>query len=177
MEDSKDIILNILEEAIQLEMDGYTYYQKAAKESTDPFSKNLLTRLAEDEAEHRNIFLNYRDTINSKGSTKDVADKYINSLRDKSLKIFPSDPLVIKSEINRSDKNINLLNVAIEKEDKSIELYSDAQKDIADKEVKRFLNVMVNIEKQHKNILTDYMRFLKEPDAGWDDMERWACQT
>lgn len=47
---------NILETLIQLEQNGYTFYQEAANAMEDGVTKNLLLKLAKDEQKHEKVY-------------------------------------------------------------------------------------------------------------------------
>lgn len=183
-ENSNDLIIRSLEEAMALEMDGERYYRDAACRTTDTFSRNLLNRLAEDEVEHHNILaselklLNELENVKGNTNLSEGRDKLCDiDFTEKRLKIFPKDPGLIKRELCKDEKNLHILQTAIQKEEESISLYSYSVQKIQDDSMKRFFQHMAKIERGHKEILSDYLAFLEEPEAAWDNMERWACQT
>lgn len=70
---------NVLETLIQLEQNGYKFYQEAAKDMEEGVTKNLFLKLAKDEQDHEKV---YRDLLEKQTDTSEISfnedTSYIN---------------------------------------------------------------------------------------------------
>lgn len=70
---------NVLETLIQLEQNGYKFYEKAANAMEDGVTKNLLLKLAEDEKVHEKT---YRELLERQDDISDITfdedESYLN---------------------------------------------------------------------------------------------------
>jgi rubrerythrin len=145
IENVKDAITT----AIQMEKDGYDFYQKAAAQTASDMGKTIFKSLAADELLHLEVF--------KKMFEEQVGNDEWNDLVNASAKytdapIFPKDLKKIEGA-NPETNEIDALRIAMDSEKRAIEWYSDIKGKISDEKVSEILDEIINQEKNHYNIL------------------------
>ncbi len=134
---------------ISKEVNSEAFYRVVANRVV----KKRLLNIADEEAEHREILKGI--FIEMTGEKKVSANKYL-------LK----RPEITKKMAKMSHQDI--LKMAIEMEEESINLYQEGYKGVKSESVRKILSYLIDFEKGHKETLTQELRLLtKEPD--WFD--------
>ncbi|MGB9599767.1 MAG: ferritin family protein [Myxococcota bacterium] len=138
---------------ISKEVNSEAFYRVFAKKVANRVVKKRLLNIADEEAEHREILKGI--FIEMTGEKKVSANKYL-------LK----RPEITKKMAKMSHQDI--LKMAIEMEEESINLYQEGYKGVKSESVRKILSYLIDFEKGHKETLTQELRLLtKEPD--WFD--------
>ncbi len=128
---------DFIEFAIKREEDAIKAYGELADIAKTPGLKKLLLDLQEDERNHKKLL-------------QDITEEKVESLEIKEiddLKI--SDYLV--EEPPSPDMNFqDLLILAAKKEQKAVDLYSDLERKVSKKELKKLFEFLIQQEKSHK---------------------------
>jgi rubrerythrin len=145
VENVKDAIAT----AIQMEKDGYSFYQKAAAQTSSDMGRTVFKSLAADELLHLEVFKKLFD--------EQVGNEEWNDLVNASAKytdvpIFPKDLEKIEGA-NPETNEIDALRIAMDSEQRAIEWYSKIQEKISDDKINEILNEIINQEKNHYTIL------------------------
>ncbi len=158
MNENNGKILDILKEAISIEIYGMEYYSIFGELVEDENAKSLLKGLARDEGEHREHLEKEYKKLTGKPVDIKILDK---ENREKARQIFPEslEPLGI-------EETKDVLKLGIRTEERSIELYSNsAKRTDAGGSKELFLRLAV-FEKGHKELLEDALYYLDQ-EGSW----------
>ncbi|NJD78283.1 MAG: hypothetical protein FIB08_14520 [Candidatus Methanoperedens sp.] len=161
MNDTNDqdrMILEILKEAISIEIYGREYYSIFSELVEDESAKSLFKGLSRDEGEHRELLENEYRKVSGKPIDTGVLDE---ENREKARRIFPEslEPLGIS-------ETKDVLKLGIRTEERSIELYSNSAKKTDIKSSRDLFLKLVHFEEEHKKLLLDASYYL-EQEGTW----------
>ncbi len=164
MEDKQVKTLEALQIAVQMEIDGKQYYQKASQSSDNQLGKKLFRSLAAEEDIHRRKFEEIYNAIQNEKSwpVTDFQPDYGRRLRT----IFAEATEKIGSNIKAPATELDAIQTAMDMENKSYDLYRSRSQTTAHDAEKDFYETLAAEEKEHSIILLDYYEYLKDP-AGW----------
>lgn len=130
--------------AVQIEANGYVFYDNLAKGQQNEKLKEFFTRLADQERVHQQIFKSLTEQIEHSISIsswiEDEVSGYLKSFAE--VSIFPA--------MEKSKRDLTLkqaLDIAINVEKDSIIFYSELLKYISDE--KKTIEAIINEEKKH----------------------------
>jgi rubrerythrin len=152
-------VLQALQIAIQMEIDGKAYYLQASQKSGNEVGKKLLRTLANEEDIHRQKFEEIYEAVRSERGWpvtdfKPGGGKRLRTIFSEATK-----------EISSSIKPL-AVQVAIGMESKTYDFYkSRGGEGISDAE-RSFYEAVAAEEREHHLVLLDYYEYLKDP-AGW----------
>ncbi|HEY8541456.1 MAG TPA: ferritin family protein [Pseudothermotoga sp.] len=130
--------------AVQIEANGYVFYDNLAKGQRNEKLKEFFTRLADQERVHQQIFKSLTEQIEHSASIsswiEDEVSGYLKSFAE--VSIFPA---MEKSKRDLTFKQA--LDIAINVEKDSIIFYSELLKYISDE--KKTIEAIINEEKKH----------------------------
>ena len=151
-------ILNILKEAISIEIYGREYYSIFSDLIEDENAKLLFKGLSRDEGEHRQLLEKQFVKITGKSFDISTADE-VN--REKARRIFPEslEPLNVQ-------ETRDILKLGIRTEERSIELYSKSADNTNNKSSKDLFSRLVLFETEHKKTLEDALYYLDQ-EGSW----------
>ena len=135
--------------AIQMEKDGYNFYLKAAAQTSSDMGRTIFEGLAEDEQMHLEVFQKiFEETIGKK-----EWDDLVNSNKKYAdIPIFPKD--LQETEGGEPDVNeLDALRMAMDSEQEAIDYYSDILENVEDDELKNIIEMIIEQEKNHYNLL------------------------
>lgn len=148
------MLLDILKEAISIEIYGQEYYLRFSELIEDENAGSIFRGLSRDEEEHMLLLENEFKKIAGKPFDAKAVDE-MN--REKARSIFPE-----------SNKTLNVgetkdaLSLGIRTEERSIELYSKSAKQTNIGGSKDLFIKLAYIEGKHKEILEDAMYYLDQ---------------
>ena len=164
MEDEQAKILEALQFAIQMEIDGKEYYQKAGEGSVIKLGKQLFQWLAGEEDGHRQRFEEIYKAIKSKKAWPEVdiqpeKREKLGTLFSKALETADANVKEVPAELGAIDKAMDL-------ENKTHSFYKlQGEKATYDAE-RKFYESLAAEEWGHYLALVDYREYLIDP-AGW----------
>lgn len=147
--------MNVLEFAINMELDGEKYYNDQAENTKDTALKTVFLMLAKDEKSHAEIL--------QKKSNKLLFELEPNETLSETKNLFKGIKH-FKSEIKQIPNQLDLYRVALEKEKESINLYEKLLLEAADDESKNLFNYLIKQEKDHYEILDELVLQLNKSD-------------
>lgn len=158
MNEQDQEILNILKEAISIEIYGKEYYSIFSDLVEDENAKSLFKGLSRDEGEHRQLLEKQFLKITGKSFEISTVDE-VN--REKAKRIFPEslEPLGIQ-------ETKDILRLGIRTEERSIELYSKSADNTSNKSSKDLFLKLVVFETGHKKTLEDALYYLDQ-EGSW----------
>ncbi len=150
--------------AIQMEIDGKAYYQKAGQSSDNQLGRQLFQNLAAEEDVHRRKFEEiYNATSRKRGWIKtDFQPDGGKRLRT----IFIQAAEEIGANIKVPSTELEAVKTAIDMEIKSYELYKNQSQNAVHDTEREFYETVAVEEREHHLILLDYQEYLSDP-AGW----------
>jgi rubrerythrin len=159
--------VNIIDYALQMEKDGEAYYREMALQADDVGTKQILSILADAEAEHYTIFQQMKENQPVKKSEKQhiaMIKTLFTEIRER------GDRDLIDS------KQVDAYIKARDIEKKSQEFYQQKAEELDDPEQKDICLRIAEEEGQHYIILDNLIELLQRPatwveDAEWRNME------
>jgi len=151
-------ILDILKEAISIEIYGKEYYSIFSELVEEENVKSIFRGLSRDEGEHRELLEKEYRKISGKPVDMGVLDE---NNREKARRVFPESPGTMT--VTETQESLKL---GIRTEDRSIELYSKSAQKTDTRSSKDFFLKLVDFEKGHKEILKDALYYLGQ-EGSW----------
>jgi len=157
-------ILEALQIAIQMEIDGKEYYLKASQESSNELGKKLLQSLAAEEDTHQQKFEEIYNVIRNKKAwlRTDFQPDGSKGLRT----MFASATEKIGSNIKAHITELDAIQTAMDMENKTCDFYKSQSRNATHEAERDFYEALAAEEREHHLILLDYYEYLKDP-AGW----------
>lgn len=164
MASEQDKILEGLQTAVQMEVDGKEFYLKASQESSNEAGKKLLESLAAEEDTHRRKFEEIYEAIRSKRAwpKRDFQPDMGRGLRT----IFTRATEEIGTNIKAAATELEAVKTAMDMESKTYDFYKAQSKDTTYYGAQDFYEALATQEREHHLILLDYYEYLKDP-AAW----------
>lgn len=151
-------ILEILKEAISIEIYGKEYYSIFSEIVEEENARSIFKGLAGDERDHRLLLEKEYRKVSGKSFDANVMDE-MN--REKARNVFPEslEPMNIT-------ETQEALKLGIRTEERSIEIYSNSAQETDIKSSKDLFLTLVDFEKEHKKILEDALYYLGQ-EGSW----------
>lgn len=164
MEDEQAKTLEALQFAIQMEVDGKEYYQKASQGSANKLGKDLFQWLAAEEDKHRQKFEEIYRAIKNKKSWSEIdiqptRGERLGTLFSKALETVDPNIKDVTTELYAIDK-------AMDMENKTHSFYKLQGEKAAYDAENKFFESLAAEERGHYLVLVDYREYLIDP-AGW----------
>ena len=135
--------------AIQMEKDGYSFYQKAAAQTSSNMGREIFESIAKDELQHLDVFEKmFKDEV----GTSEWNDLVESSKKYADIQIFPKD----LESIEGKDPDINeidALRIAMDSEKEAIDYYSNIRENTDEDVAKKIIDEIIEQEKNHYRIL------------------------
>ena len=141
-------IKDAIKTAIQMEKEGYSFYKKAAAQTTSDMGKTIFESIADDELLHLEVFKKmFNDIVG-----KDEWNELVNSSKKYSnINVFPKD---LKEAVgtNPDVNEIDALRLAMDSEKEAIDFYSKIRENLTDDQVREIIDEIIEQEKNHYRI-------------------------
>ena len=135
--------------AIQMEKDGYSFYKKAAAQTSSEMGRSVFESLAEDELVHLDVFQKMFDETIEKSEWEDLVN---SSSKYRKLPIFPKDLKKVEG-VHPDTNELDVLRMAMDSEKEAIDYYSEILGCTIDDEAKKIINEIIEQEKNHYFLL------------------------
>ena len=142
-------VKDAIKTAIQMEKDGYSFYQKAAAQTSSDMGKSVFKSLAADELLHLEVF---QKLFDEKIGEQEWYDLSNSSKKYADIPIFPTDLTKVEGA-NPDTNEIDALRIAMDSEQRAIDYYTKIREKTSDEEVNKILDEIINQEKNHYLIL------------------------
>ena len=119
-------VKDAIKTAIQMEKDGYDFYNKAAAQTSSDMGRDIFKSLAADEFLHLEVFQKLFDEQVGKDEWYDLVN---TSAKYTEIPIFPKDLQKIEGA-NPDTNEIDALRIAMDSEQKAIEWYTKIREKI-----------------------------------------------
>jgi rubrerythrin len=146
--------VDAIEISLFIEKEGLGFYEKAAKNVSDPRVKDMFTRLAEEEREHIQTLQTkvrfLQPAISGKGKKRRHLDLFVsNELKGKVFPVFET------KAVQKFKNDMDALEFGIESEKRSIEILSSLLENEKKLDVKAIFSHLMVEEKKHLALLKD----------------------
>ena len=146
--------VDAIEISLFIEKEGLGFYEKAAKNVSDPRVKDMFTRLAKEERDHIQTLQTkvrfLKPAISGKGKSRRHLDLFLsNELKEK---IFPASET---KAVQNFKSDMEALEFGIESERRSIEVLSSLLENEKKLDVKAIFSHLMVEEKKHLALLED----------------------
>jgi len=152
-------LLKVVREAIDVEKDGYHFYQAAAARIRDGKGKEVFRSLAQDELDHWQVLEGLKQAIETKTKFKFThKGKGRKSAARSKSPIFSAG---FKSKIKEDHFELSALRIGQLLERNAIEFYGKHAGKTKNRDLKALFNFLVAWETDHLQALVQQERFLK----------------
>lgn len=141
-----------IEISLFIEKEGLGFYEKAAKNVSDPEVKDMFLRLAEEEREHIQTLQNKGQFLKPAISGNEKTRRRVDSLVNEELKgkIFPASE---SNLVKKFKSDVEALDYGIESERRSVEILTRLLENEKKLDVKAVFSHLVVEEKKHLALL------------------------
>jgi rubrerythrin len=172
MENEQAGTIKVLQLAVQMEVDGKEFYQKASRKSSNKLAKELFQQLASEEDVHRKKFEEIYKALKRGQNWPDIEPPVEKGKKIKSLFAEATKALGSKFEIAESE--LEAIKTAIDMEIRSYNLYHSRGAESTIPMEKQFYKTLAGEERGHHLALLDSYEYLSDP-AGWfTRKEHWS---
>ena len=155
---TRDVILDILRKAYQIEVDGHTFYAMTAAKAAKPAVRELFEKLAEDEVEHQAFLRNVATSYDQQGLAAFRTGR-ASDWTAISQTIF-SDRF--REQAAGAEFELATLSIGMTLENNAIAYFSAAATRAEEKEVKGFYGFLADWEKQHLEALRNLYNAVRQ---------------
>lgn len=172
MDNEQARIMDVLQLAVRMEIDGKEFYQKAGEKSSNRLTGELFQHLAKEEETHRKKFEQVYEAFKKKRNWPDIEPP---SDKGKVLKsLFAEATKALGSKIKVAESELEAIKIAMSMEVKSYNLYHSRSEESTLPIEKRFYEALAGEERGHQLALSDAYEYLSDP-AGWfTKTEHWS---
>lgn len=160
--------IDILKEAILLEMRGKAFYSNVAEKSNSASAKKIFEMMAEEENEHIK-FLSKQFSNYDKTKKFLKPEGYIKNPEEEIKLLVLSDTM--KKEINAASFEAAAISAAMDFETRAVKVYSDRAAEAIDPNEKALYKMLADWEKTHQHFLHEINEELKANI--WNDNKFW----
>jgi rubrerythrin len=158
MKEEQSKTLEAVKFAIQMEIDGKEYYQKASRQSDNKVGGELFDWLAAEEDKHRRIFVGIYNAIRKQ---KDWPQVGIKPPKGAILDtVFSKEMKVAAPTVKATTAELDSIAKAIEMENRTREFYNNQHQKAAYDAEKRLYSALAAEEEGHHLTLVDYREYL-----------------
>ena len=143
--------LEVLDQALCLEIDGEAFYREAAAATTDAGGRTMFLELAEQEADHQRIIRRQAESLQASGRWAGDA-RCAGVVCDLSQSLFPQGAARAEAVGPRANE-LEALWFALEKESESYELYRQGAVQATDDTAKAIYQYLMAAEREHFDVL------------------------
>lgn len=146
---TREVILDILRKAYQIEVDGHTFYAMTAARAQKPAVQELFEKLASDEVQHQAFLRNVAKSYDQQGLAA-FRTGQASDWAAISQAIFSGR---FREQAAGAEFELATLSIGMTLESNAIAYFSGAAAQATEKEVKDFYVFLADWEKQHLEAL------------------------
>ena len=135
--------------AIQMEQEGYSFYLKAAAQTSSEMGRTVFKSLAADELLHLEVF---QKLFDEKVGKEEWNNLITSGKKYADIQVFPKDLKRIEGA-NPDTNEIDAIRIAMDSEKKAIEYYTKINQNVTSNEFKEIINEIIEQEKNHYSLL------------------------
>ena len=164
--------IEVLKLAVQTEVEGKEFYQKASQKSSSKLAKELFQQLAKEEDIHRRKFEEIYEALKKGQNWPDVVAPSEKGKKLKSL--FAEATKALGSKIKAAGSELEAIKTAMDMEIKSYNLYHSRSEESTIPVEKRFYEALAGEERGHHLALLDSYEYLSDPAGYFTKTEHWS---
>ena len=157
-------ILQTLQTAIQMEIDGKDFYLKASRKSSNEMGKELLKQLAAEEDIHRQNFEEIYEAMRNKKDWPKTDFQPDGGIKLRTIFTRANEEIGANARVIGTE--LDAVQIAINMESKTYDFYKAQSKKTMLDAARDFYDALAAQEREHQLVLLDYSEYLKDP-AGW----------
>lgn len=165
-------IREAIKTAIQMEKDGYSFYKKAALQTSSKMGKSFFESLASDEQLHLDVF---QKLFEDKVGESEWNNLVNSSKKYTDLPIFPKDLETLEG-VNPDTDELDALRIGMDSEKEAIDYYNKIKEKVTSKDVKEIINEIIEQEKNHYILLEKEFDHL-DKTGFWFEMDYLGSYT
>lgn len=143
-------ILEVIREAIKLELNGQSFFENVADATHNALGKKMFTKLAQDEAQHLKIFSDIFTKMVGEDWKKHITDIKVN---EKAPMIEALAKKVASAGKESRASELEAISIAMDLERNAIDFFSGAAKKTTDAEARDVFNRIADEERLHFDLL------------------------
>jgi rubrerythrin len=167
-----DDIKEAIKTAIQMEKDGYSFYKKAASQTSSDTGRSFFESLASDEQLHLEVFQKIFEEKVGKTEWNNLVN---SSKKYTEIPIFPKD-LETSEGINPDSDEMDALRIGMDSEREAIDFYNKIKDNSSNNEVKEIIDKIIEQEKKHYLLLEQEFDHL-DKTGYWFEMDYLGSYT
>lgn len=172
MEDEQVRTLKVLQLAVQMEVDGKEFYQKASRKSSNKLAKELFRQLANEEDIHRKKFEGIYKALKRGQNWPDVEPPFEKGKKIKSL--FAEASKALGTGFKIAESELEAIKAAMDMEIRSYNLYHSRSAESTMPAEKQFYKNLAGEERGHHLALLDSYEYLSDPTGWFTRKEHWS---
>jgi len=156
----------VVRAAVQLERYGRSFYLDAAQKASNPMTRRMFESLADDETLHIEWIEKMEPGAKNAGEAN--RDTY-QRLRH----IFGDVPENDVKKAATAKKDLEAIDLAIDREEKARSAYAEWAKDSDNADVKHLCTILADVERFHRELLENTREYFQKPGDWFMQEERW----
>ncbi|MBU0984475.1 MAG: ferritin family protein [candidate division Zixibacteria bacterium] len=165
--------MDIIKFAMQMEMDGKKFYEKAAEAAAEKEVKEILLYLAEEEVRHFNFFKTLKEGGDTAAAAKALEGGALSNTKNVFVKLIEQG----KDKSFGEDTRATWQEARVT-EEKSVKVYADEAAKETDPQRKSLLNKIADEERNHVYLIDNMLLFMADPQSysdsrGFSDFMSW----
>ncbi|HUV31353.1 MAG TPA: ferritin family protein [Acidobacteriota bacterium] len=153
--------MDIVEFAMQMELDGKAFYERAAEATAQPELKKILIYLAEEEERHYQVFRQLHDGRADRAEEElDGNSGSLSAPRNLFLELAGQGP-----DQSFGDDARAVWTEALKIEEAAVRMYSDEAAKEKDPARKKLLNRIADEERDHVYLIDNMLSFIADPQT------------
>jgi len=156
---TREQILEILREAYQIELDGYTFYAMTAEKASKPAVKELFQKLAEDEVQHQEFLRAVARRYETEGAAAFAIARRAADLSGLTDHVFTTR---FKQQANGAAFEMSVLSVGLTLETNAMAHFNHAARTADSAEARGFYQFLADWEKQHFDALSSLSAAIRD---------------
>ena len=168
-------LLEILQQALQLESDTEVFYEEAAECAGNVLAEKTFRALAEQERQHATYFKTYYERMSETSQWPPMDSVVMSgmSTSETARDIHQRVTAELGASCDVNEDLEQLYDRAMELERRSIELYQKQAKEAEDADRRKFFAWLTDQERGHLQILARTHEFLHDPASWYTEDEQW----
>lgn len=147
---TRDAIIQIINKAYRIEVDGYTFYSMTAERAEKPAVQELFSKLAGDEVQHQAFLKSVAKDYDEKGLGAFRFDARAPDAGAIASQVFTGR---FREQAAGAEFELAVLSIGMTLETNALRYFNEAARQAADKEVTQFYQFLADWEKQHYDAL------------------------
>jgi rubrerythrin len=164
-------VAQVLAQAMEAEIAGFTSYLEFARQTNDPTGKNMFITLAREEVDHFNIL---RRQLREATAGRPIEPAEVSQTEIAEL-VPRLDPVAERTAGAEGANQIHALKAAIDQERASIDFYTKWAEEVADPTVRETFKNLAQMEEGHFELLLSQLDFINNT-GHWFGISQWTME-